>query len=408
VAANFLWRGRISEAAAVLTDGLQALSHAADRERASLHAYLSLCDWSLSDLDGALQRVDQAVNTAQQLADMSVLSRALWSKSYLHRMSDEPIAAVEAGRRALGLLGPGAVWDRAELFGAIAIALFDGGRFSEIDALLPELEATANRAGHHGVLWLHERIVHSREAMNTGDLRTLLAQSEQALRGSAQWTLPNRNYTAVLRLYLGQVDEALDEFRAVVSEQPDNFWFKGMPEANLFCGSALAGRVDQARTLLPAMAQWLPTIERRHHLGAWFALQASVTGLALLGDRERCGALYPVTLAKVATGTVVSGNPVGPANPQLVAAIAADAAGLTEKARGHFEAAACQARDLPNRILQPAVQYWYGRTLSAHVDPVEQARGRAMIESAAADFHTLGMVLHSRLANDFLARRAHN
>jgi hypothetical protein len=156
------------------------------------------------------------------------------------------------------------------------------------------------------------------------------------------------------------------------------------------------------------MAQWLPTIERRHHLGAWFALQASVTGLALLGDRERCGALYPVTLAKVATGTVVSGNPVGPANPQLVAAIAADAAGLLEKARGHFEAAACQARDLPNRILQPAVQYWYGRTLSAHVDPVEQARGRAMIESAAADFHTLGMVLHSRLANDFLARRAHN
>src|SRR4030095_7016197 len=312
-------------------------------------------------------------------------------------------AAVEAGRWALRLLGPGAVWDRAELLAAVAISLFDGGRFAEIDALLPELEATGNRAGHHGVLWVHERVVNSREAMRTGDLRTLLAQSEQALRGPAQWALPNRNYAAVIRLYLGQVDEALDEFATVAAEQPADFWFKGMPEANLFCGSALAGRADQARALLPAMAQWLPTIGGRHHLGAWFALQASVTGLALLGDRQLCGALYPVTLAHVATGTVVSGNPVGPANPQLVAGIAADAAGLTEKARGHFEAAVCQARNLPNRILQPTVQYWYGRMLSAHADPVEQARGRAMIASAAADFRMLEMVLAARVAEGFSA-----
>jgi hypothetical protein len=91
---------------------------------------------------------------------------------------------------------------------------------------------------------------------------------------------------------------------------------------------------------------------------------------------------------------------VGPGSPQLAAALAADAAGLTDRARDHFETAMRQARELPVRILQPVLLYWYGRFLSA--DAADRARGRAMVEAALTDFHALEMVLHAGLAERFL------
>src|SRR5262249_47044227 len=88
-------------------------------------------------------------------------------------------------------------------------------------------------------------------------------------------------------------------------------------------------------------------------------------------------------------------TPSAPGSPQLVAAIAADANGYDDRARAHFEIALRQANDLPLRMLQPGVRFWYGRMLARHTDPVEQSRGRELVEEAQADFRSLRMVLHA-------------
>jgi hypothetical protein len=156
----------------------------------------------------------------------------------------------------------------------------------------------------------------------------------------------------------------------------------------------------------PTVQPCLPVLGRRNIVGAWSALEAAVTGLALVGDRESCGALYPLTVALVDTGLGCSSFSlaVGPTIPQLVAAMAADAAGLTDRAREHFETALRQARELPHRILQPTVLYWHGRALADTSDAADQARGRAMIEAALTDFRGLEMVTHAHLAEQFLQR----
>jgi hypothetical protein len=89
-------------------------------------------------------------------------------------------------------------------------------------------------------------------------------------------------------------------------------------------------------------------------------------------------------------------------SPQLVAALAADAAGLSDQAREHFEIALRQAHEVPVRILQPTVLYWNGRALSAGADTADRARGRGMVEAALTDFRALEMVLHANLAERFL------
>ena len=127
-----------------------------------------------------------------------------------------------------------------------------------------------------------------------------------------------------------------------------------------------------------------------------------MTGLALIGLRDECGALYPLTESLIQTGQRCDNHTIGPNNPSLVAGIAAHAAGLHDKAREHFEIATRQARELPHRILQPTVFYWYGRALSGASDESERLRGRAMIDAALADFRSLEMVTHASLAERFL------
>ncbi len=146
----------------------------------------------------------------------------------------------------------------------------------------------------------------------------------------------------------------------------------------------------------------MPIPKQRNLHGRFLALDALVTGLALLGDRARSGQLYPLTEDYIRTGAVSANLAVGPSNPQLAAGLAADAAGLTARARDHFETALRQAREAPVRILQPMVLYWYGRAMSRASEPAEQARGQAMVEAAMTDFRALGMVVHAGLAARWL------
>ena len=154
--------------------------------------------------------------------------------------------------------------------------------------------------------------------------------------------------------------------------------------------------------MIPSVIQRLPVTGRRNAHGAYLALDAYVSGLALIGDRDRRGALYPLTLDYIRTGQVVTSLCFGPSTPQLVAALAADAAGLVDQSREHFEIALRQAHEVPIRILQPTVLYWYGRSLSTAADTADRLRGRAMVEAALTDFRSLEMVLHANLAEQFL------
>ena len=95
-------------------------------------------------------------------------------------------------------------------------------------------------------------------------------------------------------------------------------------------------------------------------------------------------------------------NAIGPGTPQLSAALAADAAGLVDRSREHFETALRQSREVPMRLVEPTVQYWYGRALSAAPDAADRARGRAMVDASVTAFRALEMVLHANLAEQFL------
>jgi hypothetical protein len=234
-----------------------------------------------------------------------------------------------------------------------------------------------------------------------GDLRTFLEHREILDHAAPQWHAHFLVPMAAARLHLGDTEHALAQMASAVAEPMPDFSYKGVAQAALFSGTALVGRVEAARTLFADVEPWLPAVGKRNIRFAWTILDAAVPALILADDVVRCAGLYPACVSYLGAGVIDEWSIV-PGNPQTVAGIAAHAAGLRDRARGHFETAIRQADELPHRLLQPTARYWYGRLLVDDPHPAEQARGRALIEAAATDFRSLEMVTYASLAEQFL------
>lgn len=395
----FTWRFRNAEALVRLTRALNACSKDAARERASLQALFAAARMSPAHLDEAWRYIDEAVAVAERVADPAVLGSVLATYGYCQRFCCDFGAAAATARRALAMIPSESLRDRAAALVGLSVAEYHLGRFAAVDERLPELDTAANRTGYGGGQWWSELAHRNIELARTGDLRTALTHATHRLT-RVEFAYLNRALHGVITLYLGAVDEALAELQAVVRDQPADYFYQGLPEATLFAATALAGHDERARALMATVVPWLPVAGQRNEQGAFIALDGFVTGLACLGDRDRCGALYPLTLDYIRTGQQFS--TVGFSNPQLAAALSADAAEMTHQSREHFDIALRQAHDMPVRTLQPTILYWHGRTIASTSDVAERARGRAMVEAALTDFRRLEMVLHAGLAEQFL------
>jgi hypothetical protein len=233
--------------------------------------------------------------------------------------------------------------------------------------------------------------------LRNGNIRAFLHEAQQALE-SPQFHFIARTSVGQGHLYLGEAERAMEQLQLVLTEQPARHFLHGMPEGNMLAAAALCGQTSRAEALVADVAEALPKSGRRNVQGAYYALDALITSLTLLGHPGRCGQLYGLAEDYLRTGTVVSNLTVGPSSPQLGAALAAHAAGLTDRAQEHFEMALRQAREVPMRLVQPATLYWYGRALLTTTDIAHHARGLAMLQDSLVDFHSLGMVLHANLA----------
>ena len=394
-----IWRGRMSEGMPPLTRGLAAISPNATRERDLLRAWLAAARATAGHADEAWEALEDGRPDAPVEPELEC--RRLLGLSFCRRLSAEFEASAADSRRVLGLIRSEALWDRSDALVNLLYCEYMLGRFDACDALLPDIDAAARKSGHSGAAWLATRVRSNMRFLRTGDIREFLAQAEQSLE-APQFRYIVRTYVGLSRFYLGDVDQGLEQLEMVITEQPSGHYLQGLPEGNLFAALTLAGETRRAEALIAPVTDLLPIPKRRNLQGRFLAIDGLVTGLTVLGDRARCGQLYPLAEDYILTGAVSATMTVGPSSPQLAAALAADAAGLTARAREHFETALRQARDVPLRALQPMVLYWYGRAMSRASEPAEVARGHAMVEAAMTDFRALAMVVHAGLAARWL------
>ena len=144
----------------------------------------------------------------------------------------------------------------------------------------------------------------------------------------------------------------------------------------------------------------LPRAGRLNGPGAWQALFKTVEGLALLGERDRAAALYPLTVEAIATDTVVTMD--ASHLLQTLAGIAAAAGRRWDEAQAHYETALGLADKIPFRSEQAEARYWYARLLLDRNAAGDRERARDLLHAALAVYREIGMPKHVETAEKLL------
>ena len=402
LALSQFWRARLDQGVSVLTNGLLALSPGARPERCQLQAELATALVSLEQFDQARLFYAEAITAAEALDDGHTLGLVLTARTNglrgMHRLED----VIRTGQRAQAVLDRTQSWQRAETARNLALTYANMGRFADLDSVQSEIERTANRVGHFGAQWVASRARAAADLASSGNIEAFRSQTEADLQGPAQWRFVTQLPLGVSTFYLGDVDTARTVLNAAAAEQPARSSWVGVAEANLLATWAFTGDAETAHRAYLRVSPMLARGDTPNLAGRWLALMAAVPALRLIDHRAAAAALYPTTLALIETGQVHDMVTIGPNTPRLSAALAAEAAGLLDAARAHFEAALETSERLPHRLLQPTVKYWYGRMLVA-TDADGRARGRRLLEQAAQEFRDLKMPIHSGLADRALA-----
>ena len=397
------WRARIDQGVDVLTNGLLALSAGARRERCQLQAELATALVSLEHFEQARLLYAEAMTAAEQLNDAHTLGLVLTARTNglrsMHRLND----VIQTGQRAQAALDRTQSWQRAETARNLALSYAYAGRFADLDSVLHEIERTANRVGHFGALWVASRARAAADLASSGNIESFRRQTEADLQGPAQWRFVTQLPLGVATFYLGDVEAARTVLNAAAAEQPARSSWVGVAEANLLATWAFTGDAETAQRAYLRVSPMLARADSPNLAGRWLALMAAVPALMLIDNRAAAAALYPTTLKLIETGQVHDMVTIGPNTPRLSAALAAQAGGLIEEARGHFEVALQTAERLSHRLLLPAVKYWYGRMLAGADGADDRARGYALLDLAAKEFRDLKMPIHTALAERALA-----
>ena len=401
--ACYLWRLQQPRAREILLRGSAALDPGL-AEHALLQAQAAMFP-TPSQLEESVEQLRVAEDLARRHDDPALLGRVLFAKATLAWNLGQADLLSDVGPAADTMASHLPSTLRADLQGLLVQARLFRGQFKAAEAMLPELETRSLRAGNHVGLWFHRSMLDAIRFARNGDIRAYLESADAMLKQQPDvLAFATRTRQATCLAYTGRMAEAADAFTRARTEEPVEHPFSGIADSAFLAAAALSGDVVGARARLRGVTDQLPKVGAVNVQGSWVILLSVIPALMLLDARDECAPLYRSVADLISTGTVWFWWSVGSTVPQLAAGIAAHAGGQTDTAHNHFERARRIAHEIPDRVLQPTVDYWHGRMLVESTNPLDQSRSRAMLESAAADFRALGMVFHTKLAERALSR----
>jgi tetratricopeptide (TPR) repeat protein/predicted Ser/Thr protein kinase len=397
-----VWGACAAQALAVLERGLAALSPSSISERCYLEASSVGLLAAAGRFAESRSRLQSAELLAANASDNELLGavaghrgRVLW---YSGRIRD----AFAEWSRALSLLGDSYSNARAEAVIDHLLWLFFTGDYASLNRALADAALLGRRLGHAGLPWIVGMMKASIALGVSGDLEGWRRFNAAELERPVQWRFMSRWFIAETTFLLGDTATALSEMRRAIDERPDpTVWTGRLPEVVLVAMHAWAGQLDQARALWHGVVADMPAADEDHTLGQLLGLYTAIGALALLGDRGSCAALYPAAEKSLQNGLVYTSLAFGPTSPPLAAAIAADAAGLPDRARAHFEDALAIAIRTPIRHLIPAIRLWFGRFLAGQGDD-DVSRALTLLTEARDEFGALQMPVHRDYAERWL------
>lgn len=406
VGLQLAWAARWPEALEIAMRGLAAIGDARTSDRARLQGIAAVALGWAGDYDGAVSLLDQAVGVAEELGDDLLLGEALAVEAAQHFAYLEVNEALDAAARSMELLqDSSAVWNYVSAGAFGALASYFAGELDRALAVADETVSLAQRVGHFAGLMFAERVkTFAGSCRGEVDPHEFIAFSERDAALCRAADLPFEAYSTCLHAMaewrLGHLDEGVrlvDE--AAASEPPSALW--GFAQGLRFLLLVAAGRREDALARAAEIEGYLPDPGRVVSNGASSVLFYLIEGSALLGLRRDARDHYDLVRGLQAQGAVVRFDGM---SIEMIAGLAAAAAGLEDLAVEHFERALveCGERGLRTAYLDTCT--YYGQWLLERGEAAGVKRAKALLDDAAEGFRELGWTWHIDRAAELRAR----
>jgi tetratricopeptide (TPR) repeat protein len=402
-----VWLNRFPESFATYTRGLTIVGEQRTAARSQLLALHGAMMGLAGFFEAGAAMLDEAEDIARSIGDDRALGRVLWGRSMAEWSNSRPQAAISSGRAAIETLRPTTDhWSLVDAFAWTSYPLLLSGRPDDIEEgrrISAEGMELGRRLGHRGGEVLCLRGVSIARLLG-GDLDTFEAVARTDLEGfesvGSPWVCQSHTFLAVLHLFRGDLDLALESVRRAGELEPASAW-AGPAQAYEALTHAWRGDVDECERLLEAVRAGLPTDGGRPPFGKVVAAMALVQASVVAGRPETAAALYPL-VAEWVDDVPMSG--FDHALSDRIAGMAAAAAERWDDAAAHFEAALHTAEVATDTLDRPQVEHWYAEMLLARGRPEDRDRARELLTAAVERYRTLGMPLLEARAADALAR----
>jgi tetratricopeptide (TPR) repeat protein/predicted Ser/Thr protein kinase len=336
---------------------------------------------------------------------------------FFHSMQFEPMLTTTR-RVAEAQHADGDLWAAADAEWLIGSSELCCGRTVAATARLPSAMLLEEKVGHHGAAYA-AKFLWAALSMARGDLITAARDAEKGLKfGEAHqvpWIFISSILLGTLAFLRGNLAEA-ERWYSDRSEIEGHTSCLGWRDACLFAFWAESvtkgnpAEEDQERNAelsnARAWKSWtdrrwkLPRIGQANPVGAWYALDRSVIGLARLGKKEEAAALRPLTEELVHTGVWVSWDI---SLFRTAAGVAAACAGDWSAAEQHHLTAIHQADSAPYCTSQPTAREWYATMLLDRNAPGDAAKACVLLSEALAMYESIGMPFHASRTSGRLA-----
>ena len=401
---QYIWLSRFADAFAAYARGVAVLGdHQSPMRSALVSATASLLALG-GAFDDAEPHFAEASEIAEKLADDRALGRVGWGRTMANWSHGHPVDAIESGRSAIEHARHAQdLWLLVDALAWTSFPLAYAGRPDEARRLAEEGVQIATKLGHLGGEFLNRRGVALAGILEGASLDELERAARDDLKNMesvrSPWVSQSYGWVSAILTLRGDLDASLSYAEESIRIENDSA-FSHLGWSIKFLNRALAADLETCRIMLSERRAELPQPGEAASIGRTMWLYAAAQGCATVGLADDAGALYPLVAERVET--LALGNFFDAALSQRIAGMAAAAAGRWDQADAHFKTAHRQAREFPNHIDAPQVQYWHAKMLLDRGDLNDRDRAQSMLADALQGYQTYGMLVHTARAQELI------
>ena len=402
LAYHLTWTARAGEAREVAERGLRSMGDVNSKSRCRLLSAAGLAHSIAGDAGPSVRLAEEAEALARKLDEPRLLAEVLRDHMLIDFQRLYAIGIVEQGEHALNLMQSiNARWELSNSLGVLMIGYMLRGELKSAERIARRTESLSHLQADVG-LQVHLLNRQALQEQARGDLSACADSWRSLVELLRKTGYPVSLHLGLMGLsfsWLGRRQEANVVFGESVAVNDEWQAWIGTKAGCRVLSEAYCGE-PEALELVNAGRNHLPEAGVHNAVGNWNWLMANVEALALLGERKRCGELYPLTLDLIATTARVS---FGFGLVEKFAAISAAAAERWRESQVHFEYALQQAEQIPHVLEQTEVRRWYAWMLRDRNMPGDRDRARDLLEDCLTCYREIGMPFHQDIVTTLLS-----